>query len=50
MVLVEPSTQDVLALKEAAKSKFLTDWFEKCEHVHPGCQREWSEKVMPLVY
>ncbi len=50
MVLVEPSTQDVLALKEAAKSKFLTDWFERCEHVHPGCRREWSEKVMPLVY
>jgi hypothetical protein len=49
MVLLEPSRQDLVRLKEIVKSRLLPEWFKKCEALHSGCQDEWTQKVMPLV-
>ena len=45
--LVEPSPRDVSKFKEIAQSLVLEEWAEKCEKIHPGCRREWEQKVLP---
>lgn len=45
--LVDPSPEDVRIFKEIAQNQVLPAWAEKCEQIHPGCRREWEEKVLP---
>lgn len=50
MIYIEPSAKDIQTIKELAKSDLLPEWFKKCEGIHPGCQSEWSDKVLPVVH
>ena len=47
LMLVEPSPEDISVVKEISQTRVLPEWAEKCEKVHPGCQQEWEEKVLP---
>lgn len=50
MTLVNPSRQDVLRLREIMQDRLIPEWGEKCEKVHPGCRREWLDKVFVLAH
>ena len=47
LTLVEPPPEDIRVINEIAQTHVLPEWAEKCEQVHPGCLREWEDKVLP---
>jgi len=50
LTLVEPSPNDIRVFKDIAQTRVLPEWAEKCEQVHPGCLREWEDKVLPQLH
>lgn len=49
LAVTEPSEQDVRTLRRLALEELLPRWAERCEAIHPGCLREWREKVLAVV-
>jgi TRAP-type C4-dicarboxylate transport system substrate-binding protein len=45
---VQPSPYDVQLLQELSRQVVLPQWSARCEQQHPGCRREWDEKVAPI--
>ena len=50
MTLVVPSPQDVQALQHIATTKLIPEWFKECDRAHPGCSKEWIEKVGQIAH
>jgi TRAP-type C4-dicarboxylate transport system substrate-binding protein len=48
LTLVQPSHQDVQLLQQLSRQVVLPQWSERCEQQHPGCRREWDQKVAPI--
>jgi TRAP-type C4-dicarboxylate transport system substrate-binding protein len=48
LTLVQPSPQDVQLLQELSRRVVLPQWSARCEQQHPGCRREWEQKVAPI--
>ena len=48
LLLVQPSRPDVQLLEELSKRVVLPRWSAGCDRVHPGCRREWDEKIAPI--
>ena len=47
--LVQPSDHDTWLLRNISMRKVMPAWAKACERVHPGCLREWRQKVGALV-
>jgi hypothetical protein len=42
---VEPSPADIALLRQIMQRKLWPAWAVACDRVHPGCSREWQEKL-----
>ncbi|MEI6615251.1 MAG: TRAP transporter substrate-binding protein DctP [Cyanobium sp. ELA507] len=42
---VEPSPADIARLREIMDRKLWPAWAVACDRVHPGCRKEWQEKL-----
>ncbi len=41
----QPLPSDLTFMEKILKEKVLPDWGEQCDKVHPGCLREWQDKL-----
>lgn len=48
LVQVEVTNQDIQLLQDLSRQSVLPGWFSRCEQKHPGCRREWEQKVAPV--
>ena len=42
---VEPSPADIALLRQIMQRKLWPAWAVACDRVHPGCSRDWQEKL-----
>lgn len=45
---VRPSPEDVALLQQLSRQVVLPRWSKRCEQSHPGCRREWDQKVATI--
>lgn len=41
----QPSPQDVQRMRDIMRRSVLPEWGTRCDQVHPGCVREWQDKL-----
>lgn len=46
---VEVKSEDIQLLQDLSRQAVLPSWSARCEQQHPGCRREWEQKVIPVV-
>lgn len=49
LIPVAVKSQDIELLQNLSKQAVLPSWLVRCEKQHPGCGREWQQKVAPIV-
>jgi hypothetical protein len=48
LTLVTPTSADLRLLQELSRQIVLPAWSRRCERKHPGCRRDWNQRVAPI--